>query len=74
MGGLGGPPRGCVSRSMPKEKLGGLAGGRGLQVQASGSDVCVSQHALKQPSPSRRLLLRTVRILLECILVFMSIS
>ena len=34
----------------------------------------VSQHALRQtlptPTPSRRLLLRTVRILLECILVF----
>ena len=29
-GRLGGPPRGCVSRSMPKEKLGSLAGGRGL--------------------------------------------
>ena len=30
---------------------------------------CVSQHALRQTPPSIRLLLRTVRILLECILV-----
>ena len=38
----------------------------GVQVQAQGG---VSQHALRQTIPSRQLLLRTVRILLECILV-----
>ena len=31
---------------------------------------CVSQHALRQTPPSRRLLLRAVRILLACILVW----
>ena len=42
--------------------------GGGLQAHTWG---CVSQHALRQtpPFPSRRLLLRAVRILLECILV-----
>ena len=46
-------PRGCLPR--------------GGAVQAQGG---VSQHALRQtPPPSRRLLLQTVCILLECILV-----
>ena len=45
---------------------GGWGSGRGgLQAQVGG----VSQHALKQTPPSRRLLLQTVHILLECILV-----
>ena len=40
--------------------------GGGLQAHIKGG---VSQHALRQPPPSPRLLLWVVRILLECILV-----
>ena len=68
-----------VSRPTPRGEVegSGLGGGvspaphpggklRGLQAQTWG----LSQHALKQtPPPSRRLLLREVRILLECILI-----
>ena len=46
-----------VSRPIPGGRLRGLAWGG------------VSQHALRQTPPSRWLLLRAVRILLECILV-----
>ena len=41
------------------------------EVEGSGL-VGVSQHALRQTPPNRRLLLRAVRILLECILVFLK--
>ena len=66
---LGPGPRGRLGGGLlggcPGE-FGGLPGG-GVQAQARGD---VSQHALRQTPPtSRRLLLRTVRILLECILV-----
>ena len=50
---------GCVPRGVP-----------GLGRCVPGPGGLVSQHALRQtPPPERRLLLRTVRILLECILV-----
>ena len=55
-GGPGPHPRG-VSRPTPRGCL---------QAHTWGG---VSQHALRQTPPSRRLLLRAVRILLECILV-----
>ena len=70
-------PQGCVSR--PRPRRGGCLPRRGVQAQAWGlgglsrpGGVCVSQHARRQtpPAPSRRLLLRAVHILLECILVF----
>ena len=78
-------PRGvCMPR--PRGRFGGLAMGvqthtwgvsrptmRGEGVQDH-TGVCVSQHALRQtphPLPSRRLLLRAVCILLECILVLL---
>ena len=50
--------------------FGGLAG-EGLQTHTWGVSMPrgVSQHALSQTPPSRRLLLRAARILLECILV-----
>ena len=66
--GLGG-----ISRPTSRGKLRGLACGGGvsrptlrggLQAHTQG----VSQHALRRVPPSRRLLLRAVRILLECIL------
>ena len=57
----------------PGGSLRGLAEGvsrptpdRGLQAHTLGG---VSQHALRQIPPCRRLVLRAVRILLECILV-----
>ena len=57
-GGLQATPRGEVEGS-----------GGGLQAQARG----VSQHALRQnPPPSRRLLLRALCILLECIVVYID--
>ena len=56
---------GCLGPG-PGKRLEGLT--RGVQPRPRG--VCVSQHALRQTPPtSRRLLLRTLRILLECILV-----
>ena len=63
-----------VSRPTPGGKLGGLAGREGgLQAHTQGGSPGpggVSQHALRQTPPlhSRRLLLRAVHILLECIL------
>ena len=51
-------PRGCLPKGVPRP--------RGCPGPGLGG---VSQHALRQTPPSRRLLLRTVRILLECILV-----
>ena len=51
---------------------GGVFAPRGLPGPSGvpGPGELVSQHALRQtPPPERRLLLRTVRILLECILV-----
>ena len=59
MGRLGGLARGELSRPTP----GGGCPGPGPE---GGT---VSQHALRQTSPSRQLLLRAVCILLECILV-----
>ena len=58
----------------PRGKLRGLTGG-GLQAHTRGGlsrprPGGVSQHALRQTPPSRRLLLQAVRILLECILVY----
>ena len=43
-------------------------------ISGPGLGGCASQHALKQTPPSRRLLLRVVRILLECFLVVYSFS
>ena len=66
-----------VSRPTPKGEvegsgLGGLQAHTqgGLQAHTQG----VSQHALRQTPPSRRLLLRAVCMLLECILVYNIIS
>ena len=72
-GGCLGPGPGPGGCSGPG--LGGCpAQARGVQAQAQGypgpgPGGCVSQHALRQTPLSRRLLLRTVRIQLECILV-----
>ena len=63
------PQGGAWSRGVPGPRGSLVPGG-------AGSGGCllpgrlVSQHALKQTPPERRLLLRTVHILLECILVF----
>ena len=60
-----------VSHSVHRE--GGLQahtrGGQGGVSRPTPSGVCVSQHAPRQTPPIRRLLLRAVCILLECILV-----
>ena len=66
---------GGMSRPTPRGRLGGLAGGPtpggGPRPRPIGG---VSQHALRQTlTPSIWLLLRTVRILLECILVFYEV-
>ena len=56
----------------PGEKLRGLAWGGGLRPTPRGSPgphLGVSRPTLRQTPPSRQLLLRVVRILLECILV-----
>ena len=72
-----------VSRPTPRGNLqahtwGGLQAhtqGEGFQTQTWGGGLSrptpggISQHALRQTMPPRRLLLRAVRILLECILV-----
>ena len=59
-----------ISRSA-RGSPGPYPGGGGLQAHTRGEGV--SQHALRQtpPAPSRRLLLRAVRILPVCILVLM---
>ena len=54
-----------VSRPTPKGELEGSGGGVSRPTPGGG----VSQHALRQTPPGWRLLLRAVRILLECILV-----
>ena len=68
--------RGGVPRPIPRGVVGGPGWRGGLGPGPGGCPgpglavVCVSQHALRQTSPPhRRLLLRAVRILLECILV-----
>ena len=48
---------------------GGVCSGGGLLLGGACSWGVVSQHALRQTPQERQLLLRTVRILLECILV-----
>ena len=79
-GEVGGSGQG-VPRPRPGGEVGGLV--RGVSRSTTGGGVLrptaegmsrpsrggVSQHALRQTPPSRRLLLRVVRILLECILV-----
>ena len=59
-----------VSRPRPRVEVGGSGWG-GVQAHTRGvrGGGGVSQHALRQTPPSRRLLLRAVRILLECILI-----
>ena len=63
-----------MSRPTPRGRLGGLKGGWGVQAHTQGVQVQLgvypSMHWGRHPPPNRRLLLRTVRILLECILVF----
>ena len=61
-----------VSRPRPRVEVGGGSGwGEGVQAHTRGVQEGggVSQHALRQTPPSRRLLLRGVCILLQCILV-----
>ena len=81
-GGVPGP-RGCLLQGEGVPGLGGawswrvcLVPGRCLPQGVPGLGGLVSQHALRQTPPprERRLLLRTVRILLECILVFSFIQ
>ena len=66
-------PRGEVggsARGISRPRPGGFPGpGPGLSRPRPRPRGCVSQHALRQTPPGRRLLLWTVRILLECILV-----
>ena len=56
-----------VSRPTPGGKLRGLVG-VGLQAHTKRGCIPACTEADKPPSPSRRLLVRAVRILLECIL------
>ena len=74
LGGMvGGSGQGGVSRPTPGGCSGphlGMSRPRPRPRGDPGPGVCI-QHTLRQnPSPSRRLLLRAVRILLECILVW----
>ena len=64
-GAFPGPHQGGISRPTPGGVSPGKHLGGGLQVHTRG----VSQHALRQ-TPNMQLLLRAVRILLECILVY----
>ena len=63
-----------VSRPIPKGEVEGDLAGGGLQAHTQGGSGpqlgSLSQHALRQTPPTpQELLLRAVRILLECILV-----
>ena len=67
---------GGVSRPIPRGRWGGgllcpgpHPGGVHAHTHGGPGPGSVSQHALRQTLPSRWLLLRAVRILLECILV-----
>ena len=65
-GGGGSAPRGCLVWGSL------LPGGGSAPRWCAWSRGLVSQHALRQTPQKRRLLLRTVRIPLECILVYHS--
>ena len=65
-------PRGVCPGGCPGPGLGGCPGQDvygGVQAQAPGGGVYPSMQWSRHPPPIRRLLLQTVRILLECILV-----
>ena len=73
--GVSRPTPGGISRSTPRESPGPHLGGLQAHIQGSPGphpEVCVS--ACTEADPPRQRLLWAVRILLECILVFMFVS